>query len=108
MALSAAVSLLGTVITPNVTEFELAPLTRAYLPLLASGEVSISPMAFLTPATETAARHVHYRAYPWAAFNVGELLGLRGWWSVLPLGIVWVAALRALARADSPSREGTT
>lgn len=97
-AVSAFVALLGTVITPNVTEFELAPLTHAYLPLLATGQVSISPMAFLTPATETGARHVAYRAHPWAAFNVGELLGLPSWWSVVPLFVAWAFAFARLRR----------
>lgn len=101
---SAVLALLGTAITPNVTEFELDPLRRAYLPLLRAGEVSISPVAFLTPASENAARHIAYRAYPWASFNVGELLGLRGLWSLAPLGLAWLVAglrLRRAARAEA-------
>ncbi len=107
---SATIALLGTVITPNVTEFELSPLRNAYWPLLRSGQVSISPMAFLTPASETAPRHVAYRSYPWAAFNVGELFGLRGWWSVTPLFLLWLVAVallwreRAHGQEEGPSR----
>ncbi len=100
VALSAFIVLLGTVITPNVTEFELAPLTRAYLPLFARGEVSLSPMAFLTPASETAPRHIAFRLYPWSSFNLGELLGLRSWWSLLPLGVLWGWAVAVLVRAS--------
>jgi hypothetical protein len=95
---SLAIALLGTVITPFVAEERLAPMTEAYLPLLGRGEVSIHPLAFLTPATDAAFLHAHYRAFPWAAFNVGELLGLRGWWSVLPLGMIWSIALRWVVR----------
>jgi hypothetical protein len=104
VAVSALIALLGTAITPNVTEFELAPLTRAYLPLLRAGEISISPVAFLTPAAENAARHLAYRSYPWAAFNVGELLGLRGWWSVAPLGVAWMLAAWRITRRGPSER----
>lgn len=98
VAASALVMLAGTAITPNVAEQVHTPLTSAYLPLARRGVVSMSPMGFLTPHAENAFRHAHARIYPDAAWNLGELFGLRGLTSLAPLAAAWVGALAALAR----------
>jgi hypothetical protein len=33
---------------------------------------------------------------PHAAWNLGEIAGLHGWASLVPLGLIWLAALLAL------------
>jgi hypothetical protein len=101
---SLGIALLGTVITPFVAEERLSPMTEAYLPLLQRGEVSIHPLAFLTPAMEASYRHAHYRAFPMAALNLGELIGLRGWWSLLPLAVVWALSIRWFVRRLGPDQ----
>ena len=69
--------------------------------LLATGQVSISPVTFLMPVAENGLRHAHYRDYPMVAVNLGELLfGLRGSASMLPLGLAWIVALRAIVRGQ--------
>lgn len=100
VAASALVMLAGTAITPNVAEQVRTPLTSAYLPLARRGVVSMSPMGFLTPHAENAFRHAHVRLYPDAAWNLGELFGLRGPTSLLPLAAAWAAALFVLVRAS--------
>ena len=98
---SAFVSVLGTAITPFISERELAPLTRAYVPLALRGDLSITPLDAMTPFRETAARFAYGARFPDASWNVGELLGLHGWLSLAPLVALWLVALSLLVR-DSP------
>jgi hypothetical protein len=37
--------------------------------------------------------------HEWDAFNLGETMGLRGLWSLAPLGAVWIACGVVIARA---------
>lgn len=98
VAASTFIALLGTVITPFVAEERTSPLGDVYLPLLSSGAVSIHPISFLTPVAETNLRYARADLFPSAAFNLGELIGLRGWWSVVPLAMLWIIAVFGLAR----------
>jgi hypothetical protein len=41
---------------------------------------------------------------PHAAWNLGEIAGLHGHMSLVPLGLVWAAAARILLRGDRVSR----
>jgi hypothetical protein len=101
---SVLVNLLGTAITPFLSERELQPLTRAYLPLALQGNMSISPLDAMTPFRETAMRFAFGTRFPDASWNLGELLGLHGWLSLAPLLLVWIAAALVLAREPSRAR----
>lgn len=92
-ALSIGINAAGTVVTPFLSEFDRNPLAT-YARLLRRGLVAINPMAFSTPAADAGARWRDLRAYAQASFNLGELLGLSGPWSLLPL--VGLAALITL------------
>lgn len=58
------------------------PLRQFYWPLFWAGRFSLNLGAVLIP-TEQGTNHVH------GAFNLGELVGLRGLASLLPLLAVW-------------------
>ena len=88
-ALSIALNLVGTATTPFVSEFIPDPLVSVYPRLAAEGALAINPVSFLTPASEVDAHWARPAAYPNASFNLGELTGLRGWASLLPLGLLW-------------------
>ena len=92
-ALSVAVNLVGTATTPFVSEFIPDPIVSVYPRLAADGAMSINPVSFLTPASEVDARWEDLQRFPRASFNLGELAGLRGWTSVLPLAALWLLAV---------------
>jgi hypothetical protein len=62
------------------------PLRQFYLPSFWAGRFSLNLGAVLIPA-EQGTNHVH------GAFNLGELLGLQGLASLIPLFAVWVLAV---------------
>jgi hypothetical protein len=102
---SAGVAVLGTALTPFVIEQELAPLTRAYLPLALRGNLSLTPLDFTTPFRETSMRFAYGARFGDASFNVGEVFGLHGWSSLLPLAACWCVGIALLARA-ARARDG--
>jgi hypothetical protein len=101
---SVAVNLVGTATTPFVSEFIPDPIVSVYPRLAAAGAMSINPVSFLTPASEVDARWEDLQHYPRASFNLGELAGLRGWSSLLPLAAVWLLVARR-SGAAAPRRE---
>lgn len=102
---SVAVNLVGAATTPFVSEFVPDPIVSVYPRLAAEGAMSINPVSFLTPAAEVDARWAEPARYPRAAFNLGELAGLRGWASLLPLALLWALALVGLpAHVKPPPR----
>ncbi len=103
-AVSITVNLVGTATTPFVSEFIPDPLVSVYPRLVADGATSINPVEFLTPSPEVDARWENPRRYPAASYNIGERLGFRGWWSLLPLVLVWVAGLSWRRRPSASPR----
>ena len=94
---SVALNVVGTATTPYVSEFETAPLTEIYPMLARDGAISLNPVSLFTPAAEVDARWQQAGAHPWAAYNLGERLGLSGWVSLFPLATLWAAGI-VLAR----------
>ncbi len=88
---SLLLSLLGTATTPFVDEHDVTPLRGSYWRLLQAGAVSASPRNFATPSSEASLHWLLLGRYPNASFNLGELVGLRSWTSLLPLFAVWLA-----------------
>jgi hypothetical protein len=91
----AAAGLLFTLMTvattsqpPSNLKFPMLQLT---VPSFSSGNLSINPGSMLT-AAESGPAHIGY------AFNLGELLGLHGLTSLLPLLACWLIAALALRR----------
>lgn len=75
------------------------PLTTLVLPLLVRGHVSVKGT--------TPAGHIGYaigfEGHDDDAINLGERLGLRGPWSLVPLLFCWLAAALALATRTKPA-----
>lgn len=88
-AVSAAINFIGTSTTLFVSEFNTSPLTTSYYKFVKSGKISITPLDYITPFTDSFERFAHVRRYKFSSWNVGELIGLHGWWSLLPLVAVW-------------------
>ena len=108
-ALSVAVNLVGTATTPFVSEYVPDPIVSVYPRLAVDGAMSINPASFLTPASEVDVRWETLERYPRASFNLGELAGLHGWASLLPLVLLWVlmaAGTHAVARRLEPHPPG--
>jgi hypothetical protein len=90
---SIAINLTGTATTLFLSEYDLAPLTRTYPRLLAEGAVSLNPLDFWAAPAETPLRWAVPGRHPWASFNLGELVRLRGLASLVPLLLGWGAFL---------------
>ncbi len=110
-------SVLVFVPAPNQELRRASPITQM-VPFLADGQVSISTQNMLERAPslnyaelwERSRRGVPSSAEAWDSYNLGEVLGLQGLWSLLPLLLLLlplVAHLRTVARprpAPPPSR----
>jgi hypothetical protein len=113
-AVSLVIALAGTVTTPFVDERDTTPLRGSYLGLVRAGAVSVNPRNFATPTREAALHGVFADRYPLASFNLGELVGLRGWISLAPLVLVWFIALgrrgstRSSATSTCPAATAST
>ena len=74
------------------------PMLQLIFPSFWSGKLSINTGSILT-SSETGASHIGY------AFNLGELVGLHGLASLLPLLGIWLAAASLWLRMNSVKRE---
>jgi hypothetical protein len=79
-----ACSLLAVSTTAMTPERYRWPLTQLYWPLFRAGKLAISYESLFLPPKPVDPRH--------AAFNLGQVLGLHGLASLVPLIVVWVAA----------------
>ncbi len=86
--------------TPGRAQWTYNPVTEYELPLLAHGRVSVNPIGVYEAD--------FFQRFPprspqtdWNSFNVGELAGARGWWSILPLIVLCGALARLAYRAES-------
>ncbi len=88
-AVSISINLAGTATTLFLDEYDTHPLINTYWGLVKNGGLSINPIQLLTPESENWFRWNSFQNFPLASFNLGELLGLKGWFSILPLAIMW-------------------
>lgn len=86
---SFGLNLLGTAISPLLGEYDLQPVFNSYLKLLFSNQVSVNPLSYMTPEPEFIGRWLKFDEHPWSSFNLGELMGIRGFFSLLPLFFLW-------------------
>lgn len=91
--LSVLIAFVATATTPLISEFDPQPLTHSYPGLVLNSAIALNPASFLTPSHELQYLWDHPGEKPLAAFNLGQLVGLKGWWSVLPVLLVWIAFL---------------
>jgi hypothetical protein len=96
---SLAANGMGTAISPFVDAMDTAPLLHTYPQKALRGAVSLNPMDFLAEAKQSYPRWVHPELWQTASWNLGEKLGLRHWFSLLPLLVVWLVFLIGARRA---------
>ena len=71
-----------------------SPVTELLLPAFRDGDLSLNHQSFVTYRAN--AGLLRGNRLPHAAWNLGELAGLHGLPSLLPLGAVWIAGAAAL------------
>lgn len=102
LALLALCSLLFSLMAVSTTaqppaQFK-CPLPQLFWPSFWAGKLSINDGSMLTLAEEGAA-HTH------GAFNLGELAGLHGLASLIPLLVVWGIGVLLWVRMDQPAKQ---
>jgi hypothetical protein len=95
-AVSLAINVVGTATSPFVDSYDSAPLLHTYPELARKGAVSINPMNFLAEVQENRPRWIHPELHSLASWNLGEKMGLKHWFSLLPLLVAWACFFNAL------------
>ena len=86
----AAVTLVGVSTTPQPPATFKSPVQELLWPAFRDGDLSLNPQTFVHNSVDVA--HLRGGGDPHAAWNLGELAGLRGLPSLLPLASIWIAA----------------
>jgi hypothetical protein len=87
----AAVTLVAVSTTPQPPASIKAPVTELLWPAFRDGDLSLNPQTFVHNSVDVARLRGGVEAH--AAWNLGEIVGLRGLPSLLPLACVWVIAV---------------
>jgi hypothetical protein len=86
----AALTLVGVSTTPQPPATFKSPVRELLWPAFRDGDLSLNPQTFVHNSVDVA--HLRGGGDPHAAWNLGELAGLRGLPSLLPLAFIWIAA----------------
>ena len=90
----AAITLVAVSTTPQPPATFKAPVTELLLPAFRDGDLSLNPQTFVHNSVDVA--HLRGGGDPHAAWNLGEIAGLHGLPSLLPLLVIWVFAVGLL------------
>jgi hypothetical protein len=90
----AALTLVAVSTTPQPPADVRAPVRELLWPAFEDGDLSLNNQSFVTYRAQADLLRGHPDLH--AAWNLGELVGLRGRLSLLPLGVVWVVAAPVL------------
>ncbi len=93
-AVSIFFSLIAVSVTPQPPDEFRCPIPQLYLPLFSSGHLSVNTTTMLTPVEEGDSNN-------YGAFNLGELAGLHGLPSLLPLIFVWILGFALWRKLES-------
>jgi hypothetical protein len=85
-----AVTLVGVSTTPQPPASFKAPMRELLWPAFRDGDLSLNTQTFVHNSVNV--EHIRGGGDPHAAWNLGELAGLRGLSSLLPLVFFWVLA----------------
>jgi len=99
----AAITFVAVSTTPMPPLQFASPVTQLLMPAFLEGDLSLNSMTFLD--TKTDASRLRGGTVPHASWNLGEIMGLRGLASLIPLVLLWIAtvvALRWSARSRGP------
>jgi hypothetical protein len=67
------------------------PLFQYIIPMFRSGVLSTNNNTVLNKGMENVLSLNSFEKV-WASYNLGELIGLKGYWSLLPLALLWIGA----------------
>jgi hypothetical protein len=71
-----------------------SPVTQLLMPAFLEGDLSLNSMTFLDMRTD--ANRLRGGTVPHASWNLGQIMGLRGLASLVPLVLIWIATAIAL------------
>ena len=83
-------TLIAVSTTPQPPASIKAPMRELLWPAFRDGDLSLNPQTFVHNSVDV--EHLRGGGDPHAAWNLGELVGLRGLASLLPLALIWAAA----------------
>ena len=90
----AAATLIAVSTTPQPPASFKAPMRELLWPAFRAGDLSLNPQTFVHNSVDV--EHLRGGGDPHAAWNLGELAGLRGLPSLVPLALVWAVAVMLL------------
>jgi hypothetical protein len=90
----AALTLVAVSTTPQPPSTFKAPVQELLWPAFKDGDLSINPQTFVHNSADAA--RLRGNQLPHASWNLGEIAGLHGLTSLLPLGVIWCAAVALL------------
>jgi len=90
----AALTLVAVSTTPQPPASIKAPMRELLWPAFRDGDLSLNPQTFVHNSVDVG--HLRGGGDPHAAWNLGEIAGLRGLPSLLPLAVVWILAAGVL------------
>jgi hypothetical protein len=93
-AWGAALTLIAVSTTPQPPGSVMAPVRELLWPAFRDGDLSLNHQTFVHFTAD--GDRLRGRTIPHAAWNLGEIAGLRGHASLLPLAAIWVGAAAAL------------
>jgi hypothetical protein len=91
-----ALTLIAVSTTPQPPASIKAPVRELLWPAFRDGDLSLNPQTFVHNSVDV--EHLRGGGDPHAAWNLGELAGLRGLLSLLPLATIWIVAAAILLR----------
>jgi hypothetical protein len=86
-----AATLIAVSTTPQPPASIKAPMRELLWPAFRDGDLSLNPQTFVHNSVDV--EHLRGRGDPHAAWNLGELAGLHGLPSLVPLALVWAVAI---------------
>ncbi len=90
----AAITLVAVATTPQPPASMKHPVSELLWPAFRAGDLSLNPQTFVHNGVDV--EHLRGGGDPHAAWNLGELAGLRGLSSLLPLAAIWLIAAALL------------
>ena len=87
----AGITLIAVSTTPQPPATFKAPVSELLWPAFRDGDLSLNPQTFVHNSADVS--HLRGGGDPHAAWNLGEIAGLRGLSSLLPLACTWAAAI---------------
>ena len=97
-----ALTLIAVSTTPQPPSSFKAPVRELLWPAFRDGDLSLNDATFVHNSSQF--NLLRGNQVPHAAWNLGEIAGLHGHMSLVPLGLVWAVAARMLLRGNQLSR----